>query len=190
MTQVPAHLQDAATLLSETGFATSNVWYHGTSSALLESIMTEGLKGSGDQALQQSVAKTLETIGHNDLEQTKEPVFLTQSRELAYYWAQQCVRNRSVRFEGEEQPVVLALELPESLQQQVKPDVGAAAMLIARTDEYFDYLEDLYKQNEVAFPLLHPTQTDRADYLDKLGMAYIDLDIEPQYLCDVTDAPA
>lgn len=179
MTQVPGYLQDAATLLSDTGFATGDTWYHGTSSALLDSIMSAGLKGSGDQALQQAMRKTLATIGHEDAEQVKEPVFLTQSRELAYYWAEQCVRNRSARFGGDEQPVVVAVKLPEEQNRQVKPDVGAAAMLIARTDDYFDYLETLYQDNKIEFPLLHPTQTDRADYLNKLGMAYIEQDIAP-----------
>ena len=44
----------AEALLSETGFACGETWYHGTSSALLASILEQGLKGSGDQALQQA----------------------------------------------------------------------------------------------------------------------------------------
>jgi hypothetical protein len=187
MTQVPTHLQDASTLLSEAGFTGGEIWYHGTSSALLASILELGLKRSGDQAIQQAVRKTMATIGNKGFNQAKEPVFLTQSRELAFYWAQQCVRNRSGRFEADEQPVVLALELPEAQRQKVKPDVGAAAMLIARTDDYFDYLEELYKNSGLEFPVLHPTKTNRADYLNKLGMAYIDQDIDSQYLRVLTD---
>lgn len=182
MTQVPAHLQDAEALLSESGFATGNIWYHGTSSALLPSIMAHGLKGSGDQSLEQAMQKTLATIGHNDISPAKEPVFLTQSRELAFYWAQQCVRKRSSRFEGDEQPVVLAVELDPELNQAIKPDVGAAAMLITRTDDYFDFLEAIYQSHGIPFPLLHPTQTGRTDYLNKLGMAYCDQDIAAHYL--------
>lgn len=187
MTQVPAHLQDAEALLSETGFACGETWYHGTSSALLDSIRAQGLKRSGDQALQQAERNTLATIGHNDAEPLVEPVFLTQSRELAFYWAQQCVQKRRGRFEGDEQPVVLALELSQQQRQQVKPDVGAAAMLITRTDEYFDYLEQLYTDRGLTFPELHPTNTDRNDYLNKLGMAYLDQDVEPDCLRVVED---
>ncbi|GAL22673.1 hypothetical protein JCM19235_4631 [Vibrio maritimus] len=41
-TQTPPHLQDAKALLSDKGFATSNTWYHGTSSALVASIQAQG----------------------------------------------------------------------------------------------------------------------------------------------------
>ena len=59
MSTIPAHLQDAKDLLSESGFATNDIWYHGTSSALLESIRSQGLKRSGDKALKQSAKKTM-----------------------------------------------------------------------------------------------------------------------------------
>ena len=42
MTDTPIHLKDAKDLLSEQGFATSNVWYHGTSSALVQTINEQG----------------------------------------------------------------------------------------------------------------------------------------------------
>ncbi len=187
MTQVPAYLQDAATLLSEAGFARGETWYHGTSSALLDSIMAQGLKGSGDQALQQAMSNTMATIGDKGFTPTKEPVFLTQSRELAFYWAERCVRDRSVRFEGDEQPVVLALDLPEALRHQVKPDVGAAALLMASSDGIFDYLEALYRRSGLAFPELDPLKEDRMVYLTKLGMAYIDQDIDADCLRVLTD---
>ncbi|MGR5456567.1 hypothetical protein ACPV5N_22030, partial [Vibrio alfacsensis] len=92
MTTVPSYLQDAKELLSQDGFATSDVWYHGTSSALLSSIQGQGLKRSGDKALNQAAKKTMATIGNNYTESVA-PVFLTQSKELAYYWAQQTVRD-------------------------------------------------------------------------------------------------
>ena len=41
MTNIPSHLQDAKDLLTQDGFATSNIWYHGTSSALLTSILVK-----------------------------------------------------------------------------------------------------------------------------------------------------
>ena len=47
----PIFLQDAKDLLTQQGFFTSNTWYHGTSSALIDSIKEQGLKRSGDQAL-------------------------------------------------------------------------------------------------------------------------------------------
>lgn len=182
MTQVPAYLQDASTLLSETGFASGETWYHGTSSALLGSILEQGLKGSGDQALQQATRDTMATIGDKGFKQTKEPVFLTQSRELAFYWAERCVRDRSVRFEGDEQPVVLRLDLPEALQRKVKPDVGAAALLMVSSDGIFEYLEALYSRSGLVFPELDPARVDRMEYLTKLGMAYIDQEVDPDYL--------
>ncbi|MEH6473210.1 MAG: hypothetical protein V7752_18385 [Halopseudomonas sp.] len=184
MTQVPTYLQDASTLLSEAGFATGETWYHGTSSALLDSIMQQGLKGSGDQALQQATRNTMATIGDKAFKQTKEPVFVTQSRELAFYWAQRCIRDRSVRFEGDEQPVVLALDLPEALRQKVKPDVGAAAL---NNDAVFEHLVTLYRRSDLVFPELDPARVDRMEYLTKLGMAYIDQDLDPGYLRVLTD---
>ena len=62
---VPAHLQDVKALLTTEGFARGTVWYHGTSSALLDSIQADGLKRSGDRAMRQAVKKTLATIGEN-----------------------------------------------------------------------------------------------------------------------------
>lgn len=187
MTQVPTYLQDASSLLSEAGFATGETWYHGTSSALLGSIMEQGLKGSGDQALQQAVSNTMATIGDKGYKPTKEPVFLTQSRELAFYWAERCVRDRSVRFEGDEKPVVLALDLPEELRLKVKPDVGAAALIMVNHDGVLEYLKTLYSSSGLTFPELDPLKEDRMAYLTQLGMAYIDQDVDPDYLRELTD---
>ena len=47
----PIFFQDAKDLLTKQGFAVSNTWYHGTSSALIDSIKEHGLKRSGDQVL-------------------------------------------------------------------------------------------------------------------------------------------
>ncbi|MFT5720544.1 MAG: hypothetical protein ACI9W6_000844 [Motiliproteus sp.] len=187
MTQVPTYLQDAATLLSETGFAMGETWYHGTSSALLESILEQGLKGSGDQALQQATLNTMTTIGTEGFKPSKEPVFLTQSRELAFYWAERSVRDRGVRFAGDEQPVVLALDLPEMLRLRVKPDVGAAALLMVNNAGFYEHLETLYGRSGQVCPGLDVLGVDRMDYLTKLGMAYIDQDIDAEYLRVLTD---
>jgi RNA:NAD 2'-phosphotransferase (TPT1/KptA family) len=133
MTDTPAFLNDTKALLTEQGLATGNAWYHGTSSALVESILKQGLMRSGDLALREATRKTMITIGDSFTE-TLEPVFLTQSKALAWYWACQTVRDRSVRFEGKETPVVLAVKLPEELNQRVKPDVGAASLLLLEAD--------------------------------------------------------
>lgn len=177
MTSIPKHLQDAKTLLTENGFATGDTWYHGTSSALIASIKGQGLRRSGDKALNQAAVKTMATIGNNYTESV-EPVFLTQSKELAYYWAQQTVRERSVRFEGEEQPIVLEVNLSEKQRAKVRPDVGAISLLMMSVGEQFmAHLAKVYQENDIAGPDIDLRTADRMDYLNKLGMAYIDEDI-------------
>lgn len=174
----PTFLQDAKELLSEQGFATSNTWYHGTSSALVDSIKAQGLKRSGDKALNAAAKKTMATIGNNYTE-TTEPVFLTQSKELAYYWAEQTVRNRSVRIEGEETPVVIQVTLSDELNGQVKTDVGAASLLMVEEGEaYLAYLASAYEAANLEVPQIDLMKADRMDYLNKLGMAYYDADID------------
>ncbi|MAC46488.1 MAG: hypothetical protein CMI12_06510 [Oceanospirillum sp.] len=187
MIDTPAFLKDAQDLLSEQGFTASNVWYHGTSSALVESIKQQGLIRSGDLALNEAAKKTMATIGNNYTE-TTEPVFLTQSKELAFYWAQQTVRNRSVRIEGEELPVVFKVELPDELNSQVKPDVGAASLLMIKEGERFlAYVAGIYQNNNLEVPEINLMKADRMDYLNKLGMAYFNDDIAPSYLTLVSE---
>lgn len=180
MTDTPAFLKDAANLLTEKGFITTDTWFHGTSSALLESIQKQGLKRSGDRVLKDAAKKTMATIG-NTYTETTEPVFLTQSRELARYWARQTVRNRSVRIEGRETPVVLEIKLPDALNRQIKPDVGAASLLLLEEGEnYLAYLASLYQANKLTLPDINLMKADRMDYLNLLGLAYIDSDIAPE----------
>lgn len=179
MTTVPSHLQDAKDLLSQDGFATGDTWYHGTSSALLLSIQSQGLKRSGDKALNEAAKATMATIGNQYAERV-EPVFLTQSKELAYYWAQQTVRKRSVRFEGEEAPVVLQVNLSEKQRAKVKPDVGAMSLLMMQDGEQFMvHLAHVYQNQGFSGPDIDLRSADRMEFLDKLGMAYIDEDISP-----------
>ncbi|CAH6984476.1 conserved hypothetical protein [Vibrio chagasii] len=188
MTSIPKHLQDAKTLLSENGFATGDTWYHGTSSALIASIKGQGLKRSGDKALNQAAVKTMATIGNNYTESV-EPVFLTQSKELAYYWAQQTVRERSVRFEGEEQPVVLEVNLSEKQRAKVRPDVGAMSLLMMSVGEQFmAHLTKVYQDNKIAGPDIDLRTADRMDYLNKLGMAYIDEDISRACVVELSES--
>ncbi|WP_417595133.1 hypothetical protein [Oceanospirillum sp.] len=177
-TDTPVFLKDAQDLLTEQGFATSNIWYHGTSTALVDSIQEQGLKRSGDQALKEAAKKTMATIGDDHYSETTEPVFLTQSKELAFYWAQQTVRNRSVRIEGNEQPVVLSVTLPNDINSAVKPDVGAASLLMVKEGEnYMAFLAAIYQENNQPVPSIDLMKADRMDYLNLLGMAYIDRDL-------------
>jgi hypothetical protein len=186
MTDTPTFLQDAKDLLTEQGFTSSDTWYHGTSSALVDSIKEQGLKRSGDKALKDAAKKTMATIGNNYTESI-EPVFLTQSKELAFYWAEQTVRDRSVRVEGDEQPVVFAVNLPEELNAQVKPDVGAASLLLVKEGENFmAYLAGIYQAQGFGAPEIDLMRADRLEYLSKLGMAYFNTDIDASYLDIVT----
>lgn len=180
------YLKNSKQLLSDAGFKTSNIWYHGTSSALIESIQKNGLKRSGDKAIQAAAKKTMATIG-NSYSQTIEPIFMTQSAELAYYWAQQTVRNRSVRIEGKEQAVIISITLPEALNKNVRPDVGAASLLMVKEGEdYLMKVMSIYSENGIAPPEIDLMKADRMDYLYKLGMAYYDADIESEYISLLT----
>lgn len=187
MTTLPLYLQDAKHLLTKNGFTTSNTWYHGTSSALVPSILKNGLKRSGDAALAEAAKQTMATIG-NTFTPTQEPVFLTQSKELAHYWAAQTVRERSVRFEGEERPVVLAITLTDELQTKVKPDVGAMSLLLLDSGEQFmAHLAKIYEQAGFSAPNIDLKNADRMAYLNLLGMAYINQDIDAQLLTALTE---
>ncbi|MFK7161658.1 hypothetical protein V6U78_11480 [Marinospirillum sp. MEB164] len=177
MIETPVFLQDAQDILTEQGFTTSQIWYHGTSSALVPAILEQGLKRSGDQALAALEQKTLATIG-DQYQPAVEPVFLTPSQELAYYWACQTVRRRGVRFAGEETPVVLALTLPADVAQQVRPDVGAASLLLLDEGEaYLAYLASIYQRLGLNPPEIDLAKAAREDYLQQLGMAYLDADL-------------
>lgn len=178
MNNAPAYLQDSSTLLSSKGFAVGEVWYHGTSSALLDSITTHGLKRSGDKAMNQAAKQTMATIG-NHYTESIEPVFLTQSKELAFYWATQTVNRRSGRFQEGEQPVVLAVRLAGEQAGKVKPDVGAASLLLLPQGEQFMiHLAGIYQDCGLDIPNIDLMHAHRMDYLNKLGMAYIDQDID------------
>ena len=187
MNETPLYLRDTDTRLNEKGFVCDAVWYHGTSSALWESIQKNGLKRSGDTALKQATKKTMATIG-NHYTETIEPVFLSPSKELAYYWAKQRVRERSVRFEGEEQPIVIECRLPEELAAKVKPDVGAMSLLLLDEGErYLAFLAKLAQDKGLPAPDIDLQKADRMAYLTQLGMAYLDQDISIQFISRLTD---
>lgn len=187
MTEAPTYLKDAKNLLGKQGFAHGDVWYHGTSSALLASIKGQGLKRSGDKAMKTAAKKTMATIG-NIYTESIEPVFLTQSKELAFYWAEQSIKSRSIRVEGNEQAVVLAISLSEKLNAKVKPDVGAASLLLLKEGEhYMAYLAGVYESNGFPVPEIDLIKADRLEYLDKLGMAYLDSDISLACVSEVIE---
>lgn len=186
MSDIPSYLKDAAALLTTNGFTTGDVWYHGTSSSLVNSITSNGLKRSGDRVMKQVAKSTMATIGNSYAEST-EPVFLTQSKELAYYWAEQTVRERSVRIEGEENAVVLAIKLPEELNANVKPDVGAATLLMVTEGElYMEHLAKIYQKGSAGALDIDLMKASRIEYLNKLGMAYINQDIDAEFVSVVS----
>ena len=173
--ETPAFLKDASELLSDNGFATSDVWYHGTASGLLASIKEKGLKRSGDAEFNQSVKQTMATIG-NTYTETIQPVFLTQSKELAYYWANLKTTYRSQRLGQPETPVVLAVNLSDELKDKAKADAGGAALVMSH-DAYIEYVETVHLDNKIELGKLDPMSMDGKFCLEKLGLAYIDKDI-------------
>jgi hypothetical protein len=179
MNDLPDIYNDLSQKLSQEGFEipSDGVWYHGTSSALVDSIKSNGLNRSGDKALNQAAKQTMATIG-NSYTETREPVFLTQSKALAYFWAKQCVRRRAVRFGEEETPVVLEIHLSGEVADKVRPDVGAAGLLMIKEGEtYMAFLGKCYEEADAGVLDIDLMKADRAEYLTKLGMAYIDQDL-------------
>ena len=182
MLTAPEHLKDASKLLGEQGFATSERWYHGTSSPLVNAIMTEGLKRSGDQQLAAAAQRTMATIGGR-IDATAEPVFLTQSAELAWFWAEQTVQKRKVRVGGDNHPVVIGVTLPPELNARVRPDVGAASLLLLDEGRAFmGYLAAIYQRLGRGTPDIELRKAERSEFLQTLGMAYLDEDIQAAYL--------
>ena len=179
MFELPEIYNDLDAVLSKDGFKipSDGVWYHGTSSVLVDSIQQNGLKRSGDVDINQAAKQTMATIGNSYTEQ-REPVFLTQSKALAYFWGQQCVRRRTVRFGGDELAVVLTVNLSEDLSSKVRPDVGAASLLMLKEGEQFmEFVAGLYAQVSAGDLDIDLMKAERDEYLRKLGMAYLDYDI-------------
>ena len=173
----PEFLQDISVLLSDSGFATNDTWYHGTSSGLVESIMTLGLSGGGDTETTERTQSTLGTIGNRQFE-SSEPVFLTQSKELAFYWAAQKTNTRNLYFKKDEIPVVIQVSQPE----KVSPDVGGTAMLLEPSNQYILTLKAIYEQHGVAWNDANPLEVPREFYLEKLGLAYSSKNIPAEKL--------
>lgn len=172
----PPFLQDAQDLLSPAGFRCTGRWYHGTSSGLSERILSQGLRGTGDLETHAKMQQTMGTIGH-DSSNHRDPLFITQSKELAYFWANQKAHNRNLYFQQQETPVVFELQLSDELQRQVTTDAGGAALLLEPGNLYLLWLAELYSNCGQHFEKPDPFQMDRMDYLHKLGLAYLNADV-------------
>jgi hypothetical protein len=171
---IPEFLLDVSRTLTSQGFISGTTWYHGTSSGLWPSIQQQGLKRSGDQALIDAAKKTLSTIGDQYVP-TTEPVFLSPSKALAYFWATEKVRERQVRLQLFEEPIVLQITLSDELSNQVEPDVGAMGLLLlAEGEKYLAFVEKLFQDQGLEPLLIDLQNAKRMEYLEKLGMAYID----------------
>lgn len=167
----PSYLKDAASLITKDGFPVSNVWYHGTTSSLVKAIKHKGLHGGGDAAWIKRTQGTLKTIGNRTFE-TKDPVFLTQSKELAYFWAQQRTHSRNLYFQKDETPVVLKVTLNDEDNAKVNPDAGGAALIMEPNNAYVTYLKAIFEANGQDLDDFDPTKADRMIYRDRLGLAY------------------
>ncbi|EGG99127.1 hypothetical protein imdm_1476 [gamma proteobacterium IMCC2047] len=54
--------------------------------------------------------------------------------------------------------------------------------MVIGSSKYLEDLGEIYKANGHTLPEIDPIKADRMDYLNKLGMAYIDQDVDAQYL--------
>ncbi|MFQ3171296.1 MAG: hypothetical protein ACI9DG_001330 [Oleispira sp.] len=167
----PDYLKDAASLMSDDGLASSNVWYHGTASSLVKGIKNKGLHGGGDAAWIKRTQGTLQTIGNRTFE-SQDPVFLTQSKELAYFWAQQRAHSRNLYFQKNENPVVIKITLNEVDNAKVNPDAGGAALVMEPNNAYVTYVKTIFAANGRDLDDFDPTKADRMIYLNRLGLAY------------------
>jgi hypothetical protein len=97
-------------------------------------------------------------------------------------------QSQSNPIEDNGQPVVFTVMLPDELNRQVKPDVGAASLLLLKEGENFmAYLTDIYQTNSLDGPDIDLMQAERNEYLRILGMAYINADIEALHIKLITD---
>ncbi len=176
---VPEQYKDSVDSLKNGGFEIGSTWYHGTTSGLLPNIQSKGLVGSGDVDFNAATAKAMKTIGA-EFTESKDPIFLTPSKEMAYFWAQEKTNVRNQRFGGDEKPVVLEVSLPETLQASVHPDVGAAAMFMTGEHQYLTQLDAYYVARGVTLKDSSGSGWNRESYLTQFGLAYLDHTIPPE----------
>jgi hypothetical protein len=83
---------------------------------------------------------------------------------------------------------VFAVKLPEELNTQVKPDVGAASLLLVKEGENFmAYLAGIYQANGFGAPQIDLMKANRMEYLSTLGMAYFNENISASCLNVIAD---
>lgn len=149
---LPIYLRDDSKLLNRDGFVLSNTWYHGTSTELIPSILENGLLISGDEKLNSFVKYKMESYGEVYRE-NREPIYLSPSKEIAYYWANQTAKSRGRLFGGSDKPVVLEINLPEHLNSDVCPDKKGYKMVIDQEDDFLQLLKKKYGQKKFALPV-------------------------------------
>jgi hypothetical protein len=72
----------------------------------------------------------------------------------------------------------LQVNLNADQQSRVKPDVGAMSLLMMRDGEAFmAHIAKIYQENNLSVPEIDLRDADRMDFLNILGMAYINEDI-------------
>jgi succinyl-CoA synthetase beta subunit len=69
--------------------------------------------------------------------------------------------------------VVFAINLPSGLADKIKPDVGAAALIMEPSNDYIAMLQELYIDNGITLNEVNPLQVDRSYFLQMLAMAYV-----------------
>jgi hypothetical protein len=85
-------------------------------------------------------------------------------------------------------PVVFSVTLPDELNRQVKPDVGAASqLLLTEGEDFMAFLAGVYQINNLEGPTIDLMVANRKDYLSVLGMAYINADVAASYVKLVTN---
>lgn len=177
MISVPTIFMDQPDLLTANGFNISKIWYHGTCSSLLPSIKESGVRCSGDKSLNDALRSTMNTLSQS-FEEKRQPVFLTPSKTLAYYWARQAIERKHKGQENAgDKPAVLTIELTDTLLDKVQPDVGAAALILMGERHYLDFLQEYYALAGLEVPACQQPFSDRMDYLKRMGMAYLDEDV-------------
>lgn len=180
---IPDSYNDLNEVIVHGGFLHSNTWYHGTSSALISSIVEHGLVGGGDSSMNLAIEQTMSTIGNKHFATSEEPVFLTPSKAIAYYFASQKTKDRNKRFGSNDTATVIEINLDEKLNTNVRPDVGAKAFLLLKDGEsYLELIHSAFAQKKIALQDLDLMSLERDRFLTTLGLAYIDQALPSQCL--------
>lgn len=174
---LPTYLRDNSGLLNRDGFVLSNTWYHGTSTELLPSILENGLLVSGDEKLNAYVKYEMESRG-GSYRENREPIYLSPSKEIAYYWANQTAQSRGRLFGGSDKPVVLEVNLPEHLNFDVCPDKKGYSMIISQEDDCLKLLKKKYRLKKFTLPL---AKNDN-EIISIAGLAHINTSIPADYI--------